>query len=69
MLYKIVRMYFDKPSRTIKTGLYLDEAQAWCKRDDTSSHSTGAGAWFDGYEAMPEPKRRRSTKEYGRIGV
>lgn len=44
--YKIVRFYRDEntPSRTIKEGLTLEQAQAHCKRPDTR----GEG-WFDGY--------------------
>lgn len=48
--YKIIRFRFDGPKRTIERGLTLEEAQEHCKRPDTSSHSTGKGAWFDGYE-------------------
>lgn len=44
-LYKIVRFYFKKPSRVIKRGLTLEEAQAHCSREDT--HGDG---WFDGYD-------------------
>jgi hypothetical protein len=44
--YKIIKFKFDGPSKVIKTGLTLEEAQAHCKRDDT--HGEG---WFDGYEA------------------
>jgi len=53
--YKIVRMYRDgnKKARVIKRGLFLWEAQAWCKRDDTK----GEG-WFDGYD-LDINKRRR----------
>jgi hypothetical protein len=53
--YKIVRMYRDgnKKARVIKRGLFLWEAQAWCKRDDTR----GEG-WFDGYD-LDTSKRRR----------
>jgi hypothetical protein len=61
--YKIVRMYFDRehwPSRTIKTGLTLEQAQVHCGDPETSSSTcTGSagkrrtyerGAWFDAYE-------------------
>lgn len=35
-MYKIIRMYRDdRPSRTIKRNLSLEEAQAHCSRDDT----------------------------------
>ena len=44
-MYKIIRFYQDdRPSRTIQTGLTLEEAQAHCTREDT--HGDG---WFDGY--------------------
>lgn len=60
MLYKIVRSYQNKTRRqTIKTGLYLEEAQAHCSDPETSSSTcTGTvglactrrnGPWFDGY--------------------
>lgn len=43
--YKIVRHWFgNTDSRTIKTGLSLEEAQTHCRREDT--HGPG---WFDGY--------------------
>lgn len=45
MTYKIVRFYQnDRPSKVIKRGLSLEEAQAHCKRPNTR----GEG-WFDGY--------------------
>ena len=62
--YRIVRFRFkakpfSKP-RTIKRGLTLEQAQAWCQNPETSSSTcTGrvamartarGGAWFDGYE-------------------
>ena len=63
MSYKIVRNYFDPsraPSRRcVKTGLTLEEAQAWCRNPETSSRTATSaaarrrtkayGAWFDGY--------------------
>jgi hypothetical protein len=49
--YRIRRFYFNDAHtdhrKVIDTGLTLDEAQAHCKRPDTSD----AGVWFDGYEA------------------
>lgn len=59
--YKIVRMYFDDkyPTRTIRKGLTLENAQEHCNDIQTSSstctNSSGIartknkGAWFDGY--------------------
>lgn len=42
--YCIVRYRMKGGSEIIKRGLTLEEAQAWCERDDT--HGEG---WFDGY--------------------
>lgn len=59
--YRIIRFYFDDniPSRTIKRGLTLEEAQAHCNDPETSSstctnkagraRTNRIGAWFDGY--------------------
>jgi hypothetical protein len=64
--YKIVRNYFNSDRatgipgrRVIKTGLTLEEAQAYCRDPETSSKTcTRAagrrrtkryGPWFDGY--------------------
>lgn len=52
-IYRIVRFRFGGNPRTIRKNVTLTEAQAHCSRDDTSSHSTGAGSWFDGYDYMP----------------
>lgn len=61
--YKIIRMYFrdDIETRTIDTGLTLEEAQAHCNHPETSSstcstlagldHTRTYGPWFDGYTA------------------
>lgn len=61
-MYKIVRMYQreGKRSRTIKTGLTLEQAQAHCSDPETSSKTATSykarkyterhGAWFDGYD-------------------
>lgn len=47
--YRVVRFYADENHpdhrKVMQRGLDLEEAQAWCNRDDTS----GDG-WFDGYE-------------------
>lgn len=59
--YRIVRMYRRAgiKSRTIATGLTLEQAQAHCRSPETSSSTcTGKvgkartrklGEWFDGY--------------------
>ena len=61
--YKIVRIYLedDRPSRTIRRGLTLEQAQAHCRADEASSstatsaaarrRTAARGAWFDGYDA------------------
>ena len=55
MTYKIIRIYDEpyKPSKTIKTGLTLEEAQEWCNREDTSTNGEKPYGqnWFDGYTA------------------
>ena len=64
-MYKIVRFYkrdsnlygghLETKRRTIQTRLTLDQAQAHCNRDDTSTLSgaakkkRGGWDWFDGY--------------------
>jgi hypothetical protein len=64
--YKIVRIFRDERNgerrrpRTIKRGLTLAEAQAYCRDPQTNSRTAkGArarrytelhGTWFDGYE-------------------
>ena len=60
MSYRIVRMFFNKGSKVIKSGLTLEQAQEHCRDPETSSSTCkGAagkartrdqGAWFDGYE-------------------
>ena len=52
-IYKIIRFRFSGRPRTIRKNVTLTEARAHCSRPDTSSHSTGAGSWFDGYDYMP----------------
>lgn len=61
-MYKIVRMYFNDsiPTRTIQTGLTLEQAQAHCNDPETSSSTAKSyrarkrterlGPWFDGYQ-------------------
>jgi hypothetical protein len=59
-MYRIVRMYLgNTPSRTIKKGLTLEEAQAHCRDPETSSSTCKKprnlrrtqmkGPWFDGW--------------------
>lgn len=52
-IYRIIRFRFNGNRRTIRSNVTLTEAQAHCSRKDTSSHSMGEGAWFDGYDYMP----------------
>ena len=60
-MYKIIRYYYlNSRKLTIKTGLSLAEAQAYCKDPNTSSKTATSaaarrrtaqnGPWFDGYE-------------------
>jgi hypothetical protein len=58
-MYKIVRFYFRGGSRTIKTGLNLEQAEKHCSDPETSSsickksenirRTKLRGPWFDGY--------------------
>jgi hypothetical protein len=52
--YKVVRKFFKGESRTLKTGLTLEEAQEHCEDPETSSstctHNPEASSpWFDAY--------------------
>ena len=49
MTYSIIRFYKErhKPSRVIKRGLTLEQAQAHCRNPSTQKE----GEWFDGYES------------------
>ena len=59
-MYKIVRNYLDHPSKFIKRGLTLKQAQAHCRNPETSSktctkpeliaHTHLTGPWFDSYD-------------------
>lgn len=68
-MYKIVRHYFNGGSqgggsftRTIATGLTLEQAQKHCSDKETSSRTATSskakartrryGHWFDGYSEM-----------------
>ena len=59
-IYRIIRFRFNGQPRTVRNNVTLTEAQNHCSRKDTSSHSTGKGAWFDGYDYMPgcRPKEK-----------
>ena len=58
--YKIVRSYMHGRSRTIDTGLTLEQAQEHCRDPETSSstcvkaagkaRTRRKGPWFDGYD-------------------
>jgi hypothetical protein len=55
--YKIVRFYrHDKPACTIKTGLTLEQAQAHCRDETTSTPD-----FFDGYENAFKEKAEDAT--------
>lgn len=57
--YRIVRYRQEGENRVVKTGLSLEEAQAWCQRDDTR----GDG-WFDGYTLEnPTPEELAEREE------
>lgn len=61
-MYKIVRSFQrdGKQKRTIRKGLTLEEAQAYCADPETSSSTAKSakmkryternGPWFDGYD-------------------
>lgn len=51
-VYRVIRFRFNGKPRTLKNNLTRAEAQAHCSRPETSSHSTGDGAWFDGFDLM-----------------
>lgn len=67
--YKIVRAFFNGGKRTIKSGLTLEEAQAWCRDPETSSRTAKSaekrrltearGPWFDGYTEETEKRIRK----------
>lgn len=60
-IYRIIRFRFNGKSRTIRKNVTLTEAQAHCARSDTSSHSIGPGAWFDGFDYMPGCRPKESV--------
>lgn len=52
--YKVRRFYEDASEeghgRVVREGLTLEEAQAWCQRDDTHGETLTGVRWFDGYD-------------------
>lgn len=52
-IYRIIRFRFGGRRRVVRNNVTLAEAQSHCNREDTSSHVSGPGAWFDGYDYMP----------------
>jgi hypothetical protein len=58
--FRIIRFRFNGNKRTIRNNVTETEAQAHCHRKDTSSHSKGPGAWYDGYDYMPGCKPQNS---------
>lgn len=59
-VYRIIRFRFRGSKRTIRTGLTLAEAQAHCRRPDTSG-TDRLGRFFDGYDYMRGFKPKRTT--------
>ena len=50
MAYRITRFFRDdRPSELVRVVDTLDEAQEWCRREDTQ----GDG-WFDGYAEIDD---------------
>lgn len=50
LTYKIIRFNFDKPNRTIKTGLTKQEAMDHCGLESTHNTDESKGPlWFDGW--------------------
>jgi hypothetical protein len=58
--YKIIRFFHEsRARRTIRTGLTLEQARAYCNDPETSSstctnhvghaRTRKSGSWFDGY--------------------
>lgn len=59
--YRIVLMFAnDTPSKVVKRGLTLEEAQEHCRREDTHGTLKNGTRWFDGYEASATPRTRSS---------
>lgn len=67
-IYRIIRFRDNGTRRTLRNNVTLTEAQAHCSRADTSSRSTGPGAWFDGYDYMPgcRPKEDKTVGGFPR---
>lgn len=58
--FRIVRVFFEGyPDKTIKRGMTLQEARAWCKDPETNSSTAKSkkaqrliekyGEWYDGF--------------------
>ena len=60
MTYKIVRYRFRAPSKVIKRGLTLQEAQEHC----TDPTTRGPG-WYDGYTAETSEENGGGLAEVG----
>jgi len=49
-LYNIVRYHREKSKRIKATGLTLEEARAYCQREDSHKiDNAGNVVWYDGY--------------------
>ena len=66
-MYKVIRFYFNGGSRTVKSGLTLEQVQAHCQSIESSSRTCrgskakartkSRGPWFDGYDTMKKAAR------------
>lgn len=66
--YRIVRFRQNGRRKTIRTGMTLADAQAWCSRTDT--HGIRAGIrWFDGYEKIEDGRRGYKSCRLDREGT
>ena len=53
-IYRIIRFRFRANPRTIRNNVTLTEAKAHCQKPTTRKE----GAWFDGYDYMPNCRPR-----------
>ena len=61
-MYKVIRFYFNGGSRTVRSGLTLQQAQDHCGLAESSSRTCqgskakartkSRGPWFDGYDTI-----------------